>query len=69
MAEGCAHAETAVLKVKPRARGCEDCLRIGGQWLHLRLCRIQGVDALGGQYRDRIGGRSHRANAAADQKQ
>ncbi|HZR81481.1 MAG TPA: UBP-type zinc finger domain-containing protein [Candidatus Binatia bacterium] len=24
--------------VAPRARGCEDCLRIGGQWVHLRLC-------------------------------
>ncbi len=22
----------------PRAAGCEDCLRIGGRWVHLRMC-------------------------------
>ena len=25
-----------------RARGCEDCLRIGGRWLHLRVCMTCG---------------------------
>lgn len=24
--------------VSPSADGCEDCLKIGGRWLHLRLC-------------------------------
>jgi uncharacterized UBP type Zn finger protein len=24
--------------VKPSAKGCEDCLKIGGRWVHLRLC-------------------------------
>ena len=24
--------------VKPGAKGCEDCLKIGGRWVHLRLC-------------------------------
>jgi Zn-finger in ubiquitin-hydrolases and other protein len=24
--------------VKPSAAGCEDCLKIGDQWVHLRLC-------------------------------
>ena len=24
------------------AKGCEDCLKIGGQWVHLRLCEICG---------------------------
>jgi len=24
--------------VEPSADGCEDCLKIGGEWLHLRLC-------------------------------
>jgi hypothetical protein len=28
--------------VKPSARGCEDCLRIGSAWVHLRLCRVCG---------------------------
>jgi CDGSH-type Zn-finger protein len=27
-----------VHKVKPSAKGCEDCLKIGGQWVHLRMC-------------------------------
>jgi hypothetical protein len=25
-------------KVKPSAKGCEDCLKIGGRWVHLRMC-------------------------------
>jgi uncharacterized UBP type Zn finger protein len=24
--------------VRPSAKGCEDCLRIGDTWVHLRLC-------------------------------
>ncbi len=28
--------------VKPSARGCEDCLKIGGRWVHLRLCLTCG---------------------------
>lgn len=24
--------------VTPSSKGCEDCLRIGGRWVHLRLC-------------------------------
>jgi uncharacterized UBP type Zn finger protein len=24
--------------VRPSAEGCEDCLRIGGAWVHLRMC-------------------------------
>jgi uncharacterized UBP type Zn finger protein len=27
-----------IVDVTPSADGCEDCLRIGGQWVHLRLC-------------------------------
>lgn len=27
-----------IKKVKPSADGCEDCLKIGGEWVHLRLC-------------------------------
>ncbi len=38
---GCSHlAEIAA--VTPSARGCEDCLAIGGWWVHLRLCLICG---------------------------
>jgi len=28
--------------VAPRAAGCEECLRIGQQWVHLRLCLTCG---------------------------
>ena len=28
--------------VTPSAEGCEDCLRIGSSWVHLRLCLICG---------------------------
>jgi uncharacterized UBP type Zn finger protein len=28
--------------VTPSADGCEDCLRIGGEWVHLRLCMTCG---------------------------
>jgi uncharacterized UBP type Zn finger protein len=24
--------------VTPSSKGCEDCLQIGGRWVHLRLC-------------------------------
>jgi len=27
-----------VREVKPSALGCEDCLRTGGRWVHLRIC-------------------------------
>lgn len=39
--EGCKHL-TEIRLVTPSADGCEDCLKIGGQWLHLRLCEICG---------------------------
>ncbi|TPK75293.1 UBP-type zinc finger domain-containing protein [Mesorhizobium sp. B2-4-17] len=28
--------------VVPSARGCEECLKMGSPWVHLRLCRICG---------------------------
>jgi uncharacterized UBP type Zn finger protein len=27
-----------IRKVKPHTVGCEECLKIGQQWVHLRLC-------------------------------
>jgi len=37
----CSH-ESTIRDVVPSAKGCEDCLRIGGIWVHLRLCRACG---------------------------
>lgn len=37
----CDHIDQ-VREVTPSADGCEDCLRVGDQWVHLRLCLICG---------------------------
>jgi len=42
---GCNHLEEAAGRtapVRPSAPGCEDCLAIGGDWVHLRLCLACG---------------------------
>ncbi len=39
--EQCTHLDH-IHDVKPSANGCEDCLKIGGQWVHLRMCRECG---------------------------
>ena len=41
MSEGCTHLG-AVQEITPSGSGCEDCLRIGGRWVHLRLCMSCG---------------------------
>lgn len=38
---GCRHFKQ-IRDVTPSAEGCEDCLRIGDTWVHLRLCMICG---------------------------
>lgn len=37
MADFCTHLDS-IHKVKPSAPGCEECLKTGGSWVHLRLC-------------------------------
>jgi uncharacterized UBP type Zn finger protein len=37
MADTCAHLDT-INDVTPSADGCEDCLKTGDEWVHLRLC-------------------------------
>jgi uncharacterized UBP type Zn finger protein len=37
----CTHVD-GIREVTPSAAGCEDCLRIGGTWVHLRLCLTCG---------------------------
>jgi len=37
----CAHVDQ-IRRVTPSARGCEDCLRIGATWVHLRICMTCG---------------------------
>jgi hypothetical protein len=37
----CIHSAT-LNEVTPSAQGWEECLKIGGPWLHLRICRACG---------------------------
>jgi hypothetical protein len=32
----------AIRPVRPHTNGCEDCLRLGTPWVHLRLCLTCG---------------------------
>src|SRR5207237_6441649 len=41
MESPCSHLHT-IRDVTPSSTGCEDCLRIGGTWVHLRLCLACG---------------------------
>lgn len=36
-AQQCTHLGE-IRKVKPHTAGCEECLKIGQSWVHLRLC-------------------------------
>jgi len=38
MAAQCTHAGTIKKDVKARTKGCEECMKSGETWLHLRMC-------------------------------
>ena len=43
MSASCSHLDTITVTELPAAvDGCEDCLREGGVWLHLRICLACG---------------------------
>jgi hypothetical protein len=35
----CTHLDQVLVGRPEQVAGCEDCLAIGGSWLHLRVCR------------------------------
>ena len=37
MADTCTHLDT-IREVTPSALGCEECLKMGDTWVHLRMC-------------------------------
>ena len=41
MSDACEHVDPSAT-VQPSSKGCEDCLRMGGRWVHLRLCMACG---------------------------
>ena len=39
----CSHLDRiTVTELPPSIEGCEDCLRFGGRWVHLRMCMSCG---------------------------
>jgi uncharacterized UBP type Zn finger protein len=43
MAEVCSHLDQVHVSDLPdRIAGCEECLKIGGKWMHLRSCMVCG---------------------------
>jgi uncharacterized UBP type Zn finger protein len=42
MTQNCSHLDQVDATATPSSTGCEDCLRIGGRWVHLRMCRTCG---------------------------
>ncbi len=41
MAEECTHLDQ-VMEVVPGSDGCEECIKTGDSWVHLRLCLTCG---------------------------
>lgn len=41
MTTQCTHLDPA-RAVHPASQGCEECLRLGGHWVHLRMCLTCG---------------------------
>ena len=41
MADTCTHLDQ-IKRVKPKTDGCEECLKTGDSWVHLRLCLTCG---------------------------
>jgi hypothetical protein len=42
MVTHCTHVADVDTDARPSSDGCEDCLRDGGTWVHLRMCRMCG---------------------------
>jgi len=44
MPAACSHLDQIVIAaLPPNIAGCEECLKIGGRWLHLRMCATCGT--------------------------
>ena len=56
MPDVCSHRDQ-IRDVAPRTEGCEECLKSGGRWVHLRLCLTCGhvgcCDSLPGRHATR----------------
>jgi hypothetical protein len=43
MGEICSHIEAIDDVKQPRRRECDECVKMGARWLHLRTCQTCGV--------------------------
>ena len=44
MSDVCNHLDQ-IHAVRPHTRGCEECLKLGDTWVHLRLCKVGCCDS------------------------
>src|SRR5437867_5870718 len=42
-ARGCSHLDAIASVKQPHRRECEECVKIGADWVHLRTCQQCGV--------------------------
>jgi uncharacterized UBP type Zn finger protein len=40
--DACTHLDTIQVPLPAQIDGCEECLKIGSSWVHLRMCRECG---------------------------
>jgi hypothetical protein len=41
--EACAHLAAIKSVKQPKLRVCEECIKTGDQWVHLRTCQERGI--------------------------
>ena len=41
--EACSHIEAISAVKSPRRRECEECVKMGARWVHLRTCQSCGI--------------------------
>ena len=42
MTAACAHIESITAVTRAKTRVCDECVKIGAQWVHLRTCQTCG---------------------------
>ena len=58
-ANGCQHRDE-IQDVEPSADGCEDCLKTGDRWVHLRMCMTCGYSGCCDSSRNKHAGKHAR---------
>ena len=61
---GCTHLDQ-IRNVEPTAEGCEECLKTGDTWVHLRICRACGHVGCCDNSKNRHATKHHRTTSHA----